>query len=43
MEYARYVLASGTESEKTAFAAEIKMTLQINHGELEFYQEKISQ
>ncbi len=43
VEYARYVLASGTESEKTALAAGIKMTLQINHGELEFYQEIISQ
>lgn len=36
VEYARYVLTSGTESERTAFAAGMETTLQIRHGILEF-------
>lgn len=36
VEYARYVLTNGTESEKTAFAAGIETKLQIRHGKLGF-------
>jgi len=36
VEYARYVLNNGTESEKTAFAAGIETKLQIKHGRLGF-------
>lgn len=36
VEYARYVLTSGTDNEKIHFAKEIKTKLQINHGLLEF-------
>lgn len=38
IEYSRYVLTNGTESEKISFAANIETKLQIRHGELEFYQ-----
>lgn len=37
IEYARYVLLNGTESEKTGLAAGMETVLQIRHGELEFY------
>ena len=37
IEYARYVLLNGTESEKTALAASMETILQIRHGELDFY------
>lgn len=37
IEYARYVLMNGTESEKTGLAAGMETTLQIRHGKLEFY------
>lgn len=37
IEYSRYVLASGTESERIMYAAGIKTKLQIRHSELEFY------
>lgn len=39
IEYARYVLLNGTESEKTGLAAGIETILQLNHGQLEFYAE----
>ena len=38
IEYARYVLLNGTESEKTALATGMETILQIRHGELEFYE-----
>lgn len=38
VEYARYVLADGTDSERTALAANMGPMLQIKNGELEFYQ-----
>jgi hypothetical protein len=38
IEYSRYVLTNGTESERITFAAGIKTKLQIRHGELEFHQ-----
>ena len=37
IEYARYVLQNGTETEKTGLAAGMETILQIRHGELEFY------
>lgn len=37
IEYARYVLLNGTESEKTGLVAGMETVLQIRHGELEFY------
>ncbi len=37
IEYSRYVLASGTESERIVFANEIKTKLKITGGELGFY------
>lgn len=37
IEYARYVLSNGTETEKTALASGLETTLQLKHGELEFY------
>ena len=36
VEYARYVLQNGTESEKMGLAAGMETMLQIRHGELEF-------
>lgn len=39
IEYARYVLMNGTESEKTGLAAGMETTLQVRHGELEFYRQ----
>ena len=36
VEYARYVLISGTENERTSLAAGIETTIQIKHGILEF-------
>lgn len=36
IEYARYVLQNGTETEKTGLATGMEITLQIRHGELEF-------
>lgn len=38
IKYSRYVLSSGTESERIIFAAGVKTKLQIRHGELEFYE-----
>lgn len=38
VEYARYVLADGTDSERTTLAANIGPMLQIKNGELEFCQ-----
>lgn len=38
IEYSRYVLASGTETERIAFASGIKTKLRIIGGELEFYE-----
>lgn len=37
VEYARYVLTSGTENERTSLAAGIETTIQIKHGILEFW------
>ena len=37
IEYSRYVLSSGTESERIIFATGVRTKLQIRHGELEFY------
>ncbi len=37
VEYARYVLADGTDSERTFLAANMGPILQIKNGELEFY------
>lgn len=37
VEYARYVLISGTENERTSLAAGIETTIQIKHGILEFW------
>ncbi len=37
VEYARYVLTNGTESEKTALTAGIETRLQIRESKLEFY------
>lgn len=39
MEYARYVLAVGTDGERTALATNMGPMLQIKNGELEFYQQ----
>lgn len=39
VEYARYVLADGTDSERTALAANMGPMLQIRNGELEFYEQ----
>lgn len=38
IEYARYVLADGTDSERTTLAANMGPMLQIRNGELEFYE-----
>lgn len=37
IEYARYVLADGTDSERTFLASNMGPMLQIKDGELEFY------
>jgi len=37
VEYARYVLISGTENERTSLAAGIETAIQIKHGILEFW------
>jgi len=39
IEYSRYVLTNGTESEKISFATNIETKLQVRYGELEFYQQ----
>jgi len=38
VEYARYVLADGTDSERTVLAANMGPMMQIKNGELEFYE-----
>jgi PAS domain-containing protein len=40
VEYSRYILMSGTEIERTAFAAGIQTKLQLYKGELEFANDK---
>lgn len=37
IEYSRYILQNGTETERIRFAAGVKTKLQLRHGELEFY------
>lgn len=37
VEYARYIISSGTEGDRIRFASGIKTKLQIRYGEIEFY------
>ncbi len=37
IEYSRYVLQNGTETERTRFASSIQTKIQLRHGEIEFY------
>jgi hypothetical protein len=41
IEYARYVLADGTDSERTFLASNMGPMLQIKDGELEYYESSL--